>query len=96
MIPGGKLGNRFACRAEFLTGVTGFALTSVGIGLIGTTDGVISPRVLHCVFGALPMPNTLAILRSALPPEKLNMAIGSGVARVSVDGRRADHRRANR
>ncbi|MFC9766529.1 MFS transporter [Rhodococcus jostii] len=49
---------------------------SVGIGLIGTVGGVIALRAAQGVFGALLMPNTLAIVRGAFPREKLNTAVG--------------------
>ena len=48
----------------------------MGIGLIGTVGGVIVLRTLQGVFGALLMPSTLAIVRAAFPPEKLNTAVG--------------------
>jgi EmrB/QacA subfamily drug resistance transporter len=76
LIFGGKLGDMFGRRMMFLVGVVGFAATSVGIGLIGTVDGVITMRALQGVFGALLMPSTLAIIRNAFPPHKLNTAIG--------------------
>ena len=76
LIFGGKLGDMFGRRMVFLIGVVGFAVTSVGIGLIGTVGGVIAMRALQGVFGALLMPSTLAIVRNAFPPHKLNTAIG--------------------
>src|ERR1700736_5732728 len=76
LIFGGKLGDRFGRREMFFIGVIGFALTSVGIGFIGTVAGVITLRALQGVFGALLMPSTLAIIRSTFPPEKLNAAVG--------------------
>jgi EmrB/QacA subfamily drug resistance transporter len=76
LIVGGKLGDRYGRRNVFLVGVVGFALMSVAIGLVDSTTGVIVFRALQGVFGALLMPNTLAILRGAFPAEKLNMAIG--------------------
>src|ERR1700757_2140389 len=76
LIFGGKLGDRFGRRQMFFIGVIGFALTSVGIGLIGSVAGVIALRALQGVFGALLMPSTLAIVRSAFSPEKLNTAVG--------------------
>lgn len=76
LIFGGKLGDMFGRRRMFLIGVVGFAATSVGIGLIGTVSGVIALRALQGVFGALLMPATLAIVRNAFPPHKLNTAIG--------------------
>lgn len=76
LIFGGKLGDMFGRRRMFLIGAVGFAVTSVGIGLIGTVGGVIALRGLQGVFGALLMPSTLAIVRDAFPPHKLNTAIG--------------------
>lgn len=76
LIFGGKLGDRFGRRRAFFVGVVGFAATSVGIGLIGTVGGVIALRALQGVFGALLMPSTLALVRAAFPPHKLNTAVG--------------------
>jgi EmrB/QacA subfamily drug resistance transporter len=76
----GKLGDRFGHKKVFLTGVTGFALSSAAIGLSGTIAGslglVIAFRVLQGVFGAMLQPSALALLRNTFPPEKLNGAIG--------------------
>lgn len=76
LIFGGKLGDMLGRKRMFLLGVAGFAVASVGIGLIGTVGGVIALRAVQGVFGALLMPSTLAIVRSTFPPEKLNAAIG--------------------
>lgn len=76
LILGGKLGDMFGRRRMFLIGAIGFAATSVAIGLVGTVGGVIALRGLQGVFGALLMPSTLAIVRDAFPPHKLNTAIG--------------------
>ena len=86
LVFGGKLGDRFGRRKIFLTGVVGFALSSLAVGLVGTTGGVIAFRALQGAFGSLLMPNTLAILRATFPKEKLNMAIGiwGGASGVSV------------
>jgi EmrB/QacA subfamily drug resistance transporter len=76
----GKLGDRFGHKRVFLTGVTGFALSSAAIGLSGTFAGslglVIAFRVVQGVFGAMLQPSALALLRNTFPPEKLNGAIG--------------------
>src|SRR5215831_16423185 len=76
----GKLGDRYGHKRVFLTGVTGFALSSAAIGLSGTLAGslglVIAFRVLQGVFGAMLQPSALALLRNTFPPEKLNGAIG--------------------
>ena len=84
LIFGGKLGDMFGRRLVFLVGVVGFAVTSVGIGLIGSVAGVIAMRALQGVFGALLMPSTLAIIRKAFPPHKLNTAIGIWGAATGV------------
>lgn len=86
LIFGGKLGDRYGRHAVFVVGVVGFAVTSVGIGLIGTVAGVIALRALQGVFGALLMPSTLAIIRATFPAEKLNTAVGiwGGATGVSV------------
>lgn len=86
LIPAGKLGDRYGRRLMFLTGVVGFGVSSLGIGLIGSTNGVIALRVVQGAFGALLMPNSLAILRATFPPEKLNLAIGiwGGSSAVSI------------
>src|SRR6201985_2619683 len=76
----GKLGDRFGHKEVFMTGVTGFALTSAAIGLSGTLAGslglVIAFRALQGVFGAMLQPTALALLRGTFPAEKLNRAIG--------------------
>jgi MFS family permease len=76
----GKLGDRFGHKKVFLTGVTGFALSSAAIGLSGTIASsiglVIGFRVLQGVFGAMLQPTALALLRATFPAEKLNGAIG--------------------
>jgi EmrB/QacA subfamily drug resistance transporter len=76
LIPGGKLGDRFGRRLMFLIGVTGFALSSVGVALIGSVPGVVAMRTVQGAFGALLLPNTIALLRAAFPAEQLNRAVG--------------------
>jgi EmrB/QacA subfamily drug resistance transporter len=80
LILGGKLGDRFGRRRVFLVGVSGFAITSLAIGLVGTIDGVILLRGVQGAFGALLLPNTLALLRAAVSAEDLNRAVGIWVS----------------
>ena len=86
LIPMGKVGDRFGRRLLFLLGVSGFALTSLAVGKIGSIGGVIAFRALLGVFGAMLMPSTLALVRGAFPKERLNLAVGiwGGAAAVSV------------
>lgn len=76
LVPGGKLGDRYGRRRVFLIGVIGFALSSLGVAVIGSVDGVIAMRAVQGAFGALLLPNTVALLRAAFPAEELNRAVG--------------------
>jgi EmrB/QacA subfamily drug resistance transporter len=76
LIVGGKLGDRYGRKKMFLIGVIGFAIASAGIAIVGSITGVIAFRVLQGAFGALLMPNTLALLRSAYPEDELTRAVG--------------------
>jgi EmrB/QacA subfamily drug resistance transporter len=76
LIVGGRLGDRYGRRRIFLIGVVGFAVASAGVGVVGSISGVIVLRGLQGAFGALLLPNTLALLRVAFPEDQLNSAIG--------------------
>jgi EmrB/QacA subfamily drug resistance transporter len=86
LILGGKLGDRFGRKKMYLIGVAAFAVTSVAIGLAGTTEGVIVFRALQGLSAALLMPQTLALLRATFPREKFGMAIGiwGGASSVAI------------
>lgn len=76
LIVGGKLGDRFGRKKVFIAGIVGFALFSLACALSTSIGMLIAFRVLQGVAGALLMPNTLAILRAAFPPDELNRAVG--------------------
>ncbi len=76
LIPGGKLGDRYGRRLIFMIGVVGFALSSLGVAVIGSVAGVIAMRTVQGLFGALLLPNTVALLRAAFPADQLNRAVG--------------------
>ena len=88
LIVGGRLGDRYGRRIVFLVGVIGFASASVGVGAIGSIEGVILMRALQGAFGALLLPNTLALLRVAYPEDRLNHAIGiwSSTSALAIAG----------
>ena len=88
LVPMGNLGDRLGRKRVFLTGVVGFALSSLGVGVIGSIGGVITLRVVQGVFGAMMMPNTLGIIRNTFPPERLNRAVGiwGGSSAISIAG----------
>jgi EmrB/QacA subfamily drug resistance transporter len=76
LIVGGKLGDRFGRRLIFCIGIVGFALMSLGCALSTSIGELITFRVIQGLAGALLMPNTLALLRSAFPPDQLGRAVG--------------------
>ena len=80
LILGGKLGDRYGRRKMFLIGVVGFALSSLAIGFAGNIYTVIGLRCVQGLFGALIMPNTLALLKAAFPGDALNRAVGLWVS----------------
>jgi EmrB/QacA subfamily drug resistance transporter len=84
LILGGKLGDHFGRRRVFLIGVVGFSLTSVAIAFAGTIDEVIILRGIQGAFGALLLPNTLALLKAAFPPDELNRAVGIWVSATAT------------
>jgi EmrB/QacA subfamily drug resistance transporter len=88
LIVGGRMGDRYGRRRVFLIGVVGFAAASVGVGIAGSIIGVIVMRGLQGAFGALLLPNTLALLRVAYPEDRLNRAIGiwSSSSAIAIAG----------
>jgi EmrB/QacA subfamily drug resistance transporter len=80
LILGGKLGDRYGRRRMFLIGVVGFALSSLAIGFAPSISMVIGLRAVQGAFGALILPNTLALLKAAFPGDALNRAVGIWVS----------------
>jgi EmrB/QacA subfamily drug resistance transporter len=76
LITGGKLGDQFGRKRIFLIGTTGFALASLACGLSTSLGELIAFRAAQGLFGAMMVPQTLAILRTTFPIEKLATAIG--------------------
>ncbi|MEP9381228.1 MFS transporter [Nocardioides sp. KR10-350] len=86
LVLGGKLGDRLGRKRLYLGGVALFGLSSVGIGLIGSVEGVIALRALQGLSAAMLMPQTIALLRATFPREKFGMAVGiwGGVSSVAI------------
>jgi EmrB/QacA subfamily drug resistance transporter len=76
LILGGKLGDLLGRKRIFLLGTAGFALASLAAGLSNSLGELIGFRAAQGVFGALMVPQTLAILRTTFPIEKLAIALG--------------------
>src|SRR3984957_2668647 len=88
LVVGGRLGDRYGRRRIFLVGVVGFTLASVGVGLADSITGVIVLRGVQGAFGALLLPNTLALMRVAFPDDKRNSASGiwSSTSALAIAG----------
>ncbi len=76
LITGGKLGDQLGRKRIFLIGTAGFALASLACGLSTSLGELIAFRAAQGLFGAMMVPQTLAILRATFPIEKLAVAIG--------------------
>ncbi len=77
LITGGKLGDHFGRKRIFLAGTVGFALSSLGCGLSPTLGALIGFRAAQGAFGALMLPQSLAILRATFPLDRLAVAVGA-------------------
>jgi EmrB/QacA subfamily drug resistance transporter len=77
LITGGKLGDHFGRKRVFLIGTAGFALSSLACGLSPALGVLTGFRAAQGAFGALMLPQTLAILRATFPLERLATAVGT-------------------
>lgn len=85
ILVGGSLGDRLGRRRVFVTGVAGFALSSVLCALAPTIEVLVTARGLQGVGAALLTPGSLAIISACFAPEDRGPAIGawSGLAGVT-------------
>lgn len=83
---GGSLGDRFGRRRIFMTGVLGFALTSLACGLAPTAEVLILARIAQGVAAALLVPGSLAMIQGSFAPSDRSRAIGtwSGLGGVAT------------
>lgn len=68
--------DRFGRRRVFITGLLIFALGSFLAGTAPSIETLIAARVLQSIGGAMQFPSGLALLLTAFPPERRQMAIG--------------------
>ncbi|MCL9782473.1 MFS transporter [Vibrio sp. S4M6] len=73
---GGRLGDRYGRKKIFLIGVIGFGLASVICGMSENLTVMLIGRLLQGVFGALLIPQILAIIHSSLSGERHSRAVG--------------------
>lgn len=72
----GKLGDRFGRRPVLLIGLVAFGLSSVVAMFAMTLPALIVCRTVQAISGALLMPTGMAIMRDAVPEEKLGRIMG--------------------
>ncbi len=76
LLIGGRLGDKFGQRKLFLMGMAGFTLASAAAGFSPDPTLLIIARVAQGAFGALLLPQGMAIMTKAFSPEMLAKAFG--------------------
>lgn len=74
LVLGGKLGDKFGQRRTFLVGMAGFVAASATAGLALSPEMLIGSRVAQGVFGALLIPQGMAIMTATFPKPMLQKA----------------------
>lgn len=72
----GKLADIFGRIKLFLVGVIIFALSSFLCGIAPSIEILIASRVLQGIAGAMIIPTSMMLVRTAVPPEKTGLAMG--------------------
>jgi EmrB/QacA subfamily drug resistance transporter len=72
----GKLADIFGRIRLFLVGVILFALSSFLCGIAPSIEILIASRVLQGIAGAMIIPTSMMLVRTAVPPEKTGLAMG--------------------
>lgn len=72
----GKLADIFGRIKIFLVGVILFALSSFLCGIAPSIEILIASRVLQGIAGAMIIPTSMMLVRTAVPPEKTGLAMG--------------------
>jgi EmrB/QacA subfamily drug resistance transporter len=76
LVVGGRLGDRFGQKRLFLIGMTGFTAASAVCGLSPAPGLLIVARAVQGAFGALLIPQGMAIMTKTFPREMLRTAFG--------------------
>ena len=77
LVVGGRLGDKYGQRRTFLVGMTGFTLASVLCGLAPSPAVLIIARVVQGGFGALLIPQGMAIMTKTFPKDMLSKALAA-------------------
>ncbi|MEV4168761.1 MFS transporter [Nonomuraea sp. NPDC049709] len=76
MITGGRLGDRYGYRRMFVWGVAAFTVASLLCGIAATPAQLVAARLLQGLAGAVMVPQVLATISAAFPPEERGRALG--------------------
>ncbi|MFI6316897.1 MFS transporter [Nonomuraea sp. NPDC050556] len=76
LVAGGRLGDKFGQRRLFLIGMSGFTLASAVAGFAPSPALLIAARVAQGAFGALLIPQGMAIMMKAFSRDMLAKAFG--------------------
>jgi MFS family permease len=77
LITGGRLGDRYGPRRMFLAGAAGFTLASLACGLSVSPGMLIAARVVQGLFGAILLPQGIALLSAAFSERDLGRAFSA-------------------
>jgi EmrB/QacA subfamily drug resistance transporter len=86
LVVGGRLGDKFGQRRLFLTGMTGFTLASAAAGLSVNPTMMIIARLLQGAFGALLIPQGIAIMTRNFAREMRAKAFGAFGPMLGIAG----------
>lgn len=76
LVIGGRLGDKYGQRKLFLVGLAGFTLASAAAGLAPSPGVVVAARVVQGAFGALLIPQGMAIMTRVFPRDLMRKAFG--------------------
>lgn len=74
LVLGGRLGDKLGQKRTFLIGMSGFVLASAVAGLAPTSAVLIASRAAQGIFGALLIPQGMAIMAATFPKPMLQKA----------------------
>lgn len=77
LVVGGRLGDRYGQRRLFLLGMSGFTLASAACGLSIDPTMLVVARIVQGAFGALLIPQGIAIMTKTFPRPMLAKAFGA-------------------
>ena len=84
LLVGGAAGDYFGRRKVFIVGIVVFALASLACAVAPGINALIAARATQGIGAALLVPQSLAILSAAFPPEVRGRAIGTWAGAASM------------